>query len=261
MNIGVVPDLAGWIPNQAYYPRNLIAIVLRNGITGSTGGEFVVRETVRALMELHPFGIDGLNTGFSLHDNSPKQVTFRWNERYGRPIDKFFLWWYNKYRRQWMVQNQVNDEGTLDVMFIEPDPTHTKVVHAYYMYWMRPLEYSGIESSRDLTVARGPASKPAKPNLWQRIKAHLKGDPIREAMIRAQQAVAAAKLTTVKVTFAGELSMGPDVDALAQDLLNGLNVMSSDPSERVNNPAMSEAALAQRGIDFLRDRGPNVYQI
>lgn len=247
---GYAADVAQWIPNLSYYPRNLIAFVIRNGILETEEGSTVIAQTVRALIELHPHSITGLNTGFDINQSSTKKVTFKFSERYGRPIDTFFTWWYAKYQSLWS-RGQAGDEGTIDVMFVEPDPTHTKVAHAIFMYHMRPTQYSGIESKRDLWTPRPafPQSEKPKPTLWQRIVAHLKGDPIKEAIKNLHEAPK-PKPTTLEVTFTGETSIGPQVNDFAQKLLDAVQIAEVNPY----------VAPDPKVFGALRRKGPDVYQ-
>jgi hypothetical protein len=233
MNIGDVPtldesDVFKWVANQAYCPRNLLAFVIRNGIPEAVADETIVADTVRCLLELHAQEISGLNTGFSHASPREKQVKFKFIEKYGRPIDSFLTWWYDKYQTAWN-RGDVGDDGTLDVMFLEPDPTHTKVTHAIYMYRMRPIEYSGIESKRDLYTPRAfPVPEKPKPTFWQRFVASLKGDPIKDAIKKLQEAPS-VKPTVLNVTFTGETSTGPMVIKFAQELLDQANVAATNP--------------------------------
>jgi len=245
MNIGDVPDLNGqqqrermleqWINNQPYYPRNLITVVLRCGIPEVDKDSNVIAQTIRSLLELHSSSIKGLNTSFRLKGSLDKQVTFEFNERYGRPIDKFLIWWYSKYRKAW-YRGDVSEDGTIDVMFIEPDPTHTKVSQAFFMYDMHPVEYSGIESARDLTRATVTEEPPPTPkvnfwkNLWRRTLAHLRGDRLRYAF-EAYQAPR-PKPTKLSVTFGGEVCVGPLIDEHAQSILEQFNVVGANPYNR-----------------------------
>ena len=255
MNFGEVPtlddgDILKWVSNEPYYPRNLLAFVIRNGIPETEEGSTVMVDTVRTLIELHPLAITGLSTAFDINAPALKKVTFKLTERYGRPIDTFITWWYAKFQSLWS-RGQGGDEGTIDVMFVEPDPTHTKVTHAIFMYHMRPTQYNGIEAKRDLWTPRPafPQSEKPKPSFWQRFVAHLKGDPIKDAIRRMHEAPP-VKPTILEVTFTGETSIGPQVNDFAQKLLDAIQLDDANPY----------VAPDPKHFGALRRKGPDVYQ-
>lgn len=243
MNFGDVPTLTEqgileWVSNTPYYPRNLIAFVIRNGLPEALGEGEIVAQTVRALIEMYSLEISGLNTAFSSTSKPTKTVAFKFAERYGRPIDSFFTWWYDKYQAAW-AKGDIGDDGTIDVMFLEPDPTHTKVTHAIFMYRMRPTQYTGIESKRDLQMIHAPfpASTIEEEGLgwWRRFRNWIKTrgrHPVSKLAAATNEALRAGQLaqpTTLKVTFTGETSMGPGVIKFAQELLDQVVLSSSNP--------------------------------
>lgn len=248
MNFGDLPKLTNgelrkfsmesWVSNQAYVPRNLIAVVVRN-LPPHAEGDRTVPETLRAILELHPQSITGLKTAFG-----PEAVeifpTVVLQERYGRPIDKFFWWWYNKYREQWF-EDEFPHDSTIDVMFIEPDPTHTVAAQAFFCYDMYPHEFSGLESKRDL---RNPAPFPSTPieppkkGWWRRVldavtntKTKPAANPMTRFIDATQQELWNAR-SRITVKFGCRATVGPKVDAAAQRILNSLNLVAANPYDR-----------------------------
>jgi hypothetical protein len=153
------PDLSEWISNQSYVGRNLIAVVTRNVSTDQENGELYAG-MIKAMLELHPYSIDGFWTGFSEDGFFMPDPRFKVNEKYGRPVDRLLTHWrrdYNCYQHTAHPiegkQRPTKEQCTIDVMFIEPDPTCTKVVMAWHMFQMFPEEYAGLQSKRDLMRA------------------------------------------------------------------------------------------------------------
>jgi hypothetical protein len=198
-----------------------------------------------------------LHTAFDTGKPGSIEPTFRWNEKYGRPIDGFFWWWKSKHQDSW-YSGKISDDNTFDLMFVEVDPTHTKVVHAYYTYHMYPKKYSGIASIRDLTqpvpFPKSAVPPPPKKSLWQRIVAHLSGNVLKEAVAHAQEARSIERhrqLTTVEMSFHCKASIGPKVNELAQLLLDQVTLGATYPPP-----------LEYRQFRDLRStHNPDIYQI
>ncbi|BDD79781.1 hypothetical protein [Burkholderia phage FLC9] len=146
------PQLVEWVTNHLYHPRNVIAIVTRNLTQSEKAAEAQIDNAeyfdrmAQAVIEYYPKQISGLTTGFNKDGMTLPQADFLINEKYGRLIDKFLQWWYGA------------NALSVDVMFFEPDPTHTKVVAAWKGVNMRPAYYSGIQSYRTMSERSGSAS-------------------------------------------------------------------------------------------------------
>lgn len=198
-----------WITNRAYRPRNLIAFVVR-GVKDTLFPE-AFNVSLKSLIELHPLRFAGLKTGFKLDYvsatqlrviPSPCDVDFDVIEKYGRPIDTLLHKWgdvYNSYLidHEKSIKNPSNkatiseEDVTVDVMFLETDPTHTCVANAFLGKNLRVIYYSGIKSARDVSVLTP-----------ERVK--------------------------TKFTMDGVFSRGSTVDQQAQALLDEVNVQATN---------------------------------
>jgi hypothetical protein len=276
MNFGEVPsvsvaELRGWINNQPYAPRNLIAVVVRN-LPGNTEDDERARSTLQALLELHALSITGLSTGFKAHTKTQIKPVIVFAEKYGRPIDQFFWWWFKRYGDLWGRQNV--RKGSVDVMFFEPDPTHTVIQQAFFCYDMYPSDYPGLESKRDiarpLPVLVPKSDFPVRQkSLWQRcLDAICNRKTPRGYMIDAQAQAAAdeayRKATQLPVTFNCTTVIGPKVNEYAQKLLDGLNIEYSNPYQR-DQSDLKEKAAQQFDPEFFRELtktdDPDIYLI
>lgn len=212
---GYAPDVSEWVSNTRYVPRNLIAVVTRNVSDDQADGESFAA-SIKAVLEVHPILICGLWTGFSASGMFMPDPAFRMPEKYGRPIDRLLMKWrydYDCYRRVACVADGKEvptvEQCTVDVMFIEPDPTFTKVVQAWHGIRMFPEEYSGIHSKRDLMP---PGSLPMFPGfkLRRRVK------PVISEFTLGYE----------------HFEYGFSVDAEAQRILDELNVQAANPHVR-----------------------------
>lgn len=214
---GYSPDLSEWISNQQYVPRNLIAAVVRN--LNSTEQDNILGKVIRVILELHPISIKGFWTGFCAEHSYAPSPTFRVAEKYGRPVDNALTEWrlrYDCYRNTLAPENwqpegnrqPTKEEATIDVMFFEVDPTHTVIQQAWLGLDMYPMDYEGLESTRDITRRVPP---------W-----NFHGFRTRPP-----------KSQICKFELGYEsFKTGAAVNAQAQDLLNGINVTSANPYSR-----------------------------
>lgn len=210
----VTEHIAQWTNSQPYVPRNLIAIITRN-ITpfGEKGAIF--SQMVKAIFETHAISIRGLWTGFSVDGTFAPDPEFRTVERYGRPIDETLMYWQylhdmfvNKPFRQLSDEDNkvTKDNVTIDILFVEPDPTFTVAVNAWHGFEMYPDAYDGIESKRNLQ-RRYPMS------------------PVKGFRLRHQPKPVINRFTLGYEAF----KVGQEVNELAQRYLNELNVQSANP--------------------------------
>jgi hypothetical protein len=133
---------------------------------------------------------------------------FSWNEKYGMPVTMFHQGWITNLMMD--PDTKFANVATLDqssaygpppdmladmysatMIFIEPDPTHTRVVKSWLVTNMWPLSTGDIVGSRDLT--------------------------------------AAGENLTVDITYAGIAQYGLGVDAFAQQLLTSISIANANP--------------------------------
>lgn len=183
---GYAPRLTEWVSNQAYVRKNLFAILLeapRFFQLMPDPQKWV--SVLKSLIELHPKTIEGLNAGLKLELDSHNvggagemqdEVTdskrdrsepvFTYVEKYGKPIQNFLQQWIQygimdpdtKYPLIGTLTGQKPDDMLADwyscsVLFVEPDPTHRKVVQSWVVTNMFPKGTGDIAGKRDLTSA------------------------------------------------------------------------------------------------------------
>ena len=188
--MGYSPNLSEWVSNQAYVRKNLIAIVVEapKGFQFLPDPQYWVG-TLRALVELQAMSIDGLNAGLEVETGSNpvggggqmqedptdvketlSNVVIRWNEKYGMPVANFMMGWIrnlimdpntktpNVMTLANAPQDWLADMYTATMLFIEPDPTMTKVVKSWLVTNMYPKITGEITGRRDMTQAAEPVS-------------------------------------------------------------------------------------------------------
>lgn len=225
--MGYAQDLSEWVSNQAYVRRNLICLL----VEAPKGFRFLPNSdkwiaTLRSLVELHPLSIDGLNAGLEVEiasnpfggggqmqedftdvKETQSRPVFRWAEKYGMPIAHFFRGWITnlmmdpntKFANVATLAGQkptdmLADQYTATMIFIEPDPTHTKVVKSWLVTNMMPTGTGEITGRRDLTQAN--------------------------------------ETPTYDINFTGIAQFGLGVDAFAQRLLDGISLTGANPYQR-----------------------------
>lgn len=226
--MGYAQDLTEWVSNQAYVRRNMICLLVEapKAFKLLPNPEYWIA-TLRALVELHPMSIDGLNAGLEVetienpfggggqmqHDFTNVTETqsvpvFRWNEKYGMPISSFLRGWItnllmdpnSKFANiatlgpQFAPGDMLADMYTATMAFIEPDPTHTRVVKSWLVTNMFPKGTGDITGRRDLTQA--------------------------------------GEAQSIDVTFTGIAQFGLGVDYFCQQLLSGINLTGANPHLR-----------------------------
>lgn len=184
---GYSPDMREWVSNANYMRKNLIPLLLEapQFFKYLPEPEKWV-STLKSLVELHPRRITGFNRGltvdtvstpvggggeeqeeFSNVTRARSTPSFEWDEKYGMPIANFF---YNYITYGMMdPDTKVANIGTLPgarpgdmlpdmyaatMIFIEPDPTHRKVVQAFLCTNMFPKGTGEIIGERDITSAK-----------------------------------------------------------------------------------------------------------
>jgi len=226
--MGYAPDYTQWVSNQAYVRRNLIALLLEapKGFAYLDNPEYWIG-TLRALVELHPLSIDGLQAGLEVEvqDTAPvggagemhqdfvnvtrqrSNPVFRWNEKYGMAISTFLKGWIENLmmnpeskvagvatRAGLKPTDMLPDMYTATMLFIEPDPTHTKVVKAWLCTNMMPQSNGEVTGRRELTAG---------------------GEPLN-----------------LDISFTAISQFGNGVDMFAQQMLDSINIVGANPTNR-----------------------------
>jgi hypothetical protein len=183
---GWAPNLNEWVSNQAYVRKNLFCILLESPrfFTLMPNPDKWV-QALKSLVELHAKTIEGLNAGLTVEfDEHPvggagemqqeitdskrarSEPSFGFVEKYGMPINTFL--------QNWIIYGMMDPDtkfamaGTLPgskpadmladwysmtCLFIEPDPTHQRVVKAWVITNMMPKSDGEVIGKRDLTSA------------------------------------------------------------------------------------------------------------
>lgn len=186
--MGFSPDLKEWVSNQAYVRRHVFCLLLEApaafNLLSDRNPDIWVRN-LRALVELHPRTIEGLNAGLTVETaetpvggggemqeefvdvkQARSQPVFTFDEKYGMPIQTFLRNWitYALMDPNSKVANigtiganapadMLADQYAASMIFIEPDPTHRKVVKAWLCTNMFPKGTGDIIGSRDIGSA------------------------------------------------------------------------------------------------------------
>lgn len=226
--MGFQPDYPSYLSNAAYVKRNLIPFLVqapRGFFDLDPTGKMV--ETLKALVELHAKSIEGLNstlrvewseTPFGGAGEMQQDVTnvtrersapaFTWTEKYGKPINRFLDFWITgllmdpNTKYPGVVMNSLStlptdllpDYISATMLFVEPDPTHTKVVEAWLCTNMMPETGGDNTGRRDLT--------------------------------------AAGETADYSVTFSAITQVGHGVRRFGQQLLDSLNMTNVNPNYR-----------------------------
>jgi hypothetical protein len=226
--MGFTPNYTQWVSNQQYIRKNLICLLIEAPIGFQyLPNPDVWVGTLRALVELHAIRITGLNARLTVEvaetpvggggnmQQDPTNVTrersvpqFSWNEKYGMPVNMFHQGWITnlimdpdtKFANVATLStdstygpptDMLADMYSATMIFIEPDPTHTRVVKSWLVTNMFPLSTGDITGQRDLTTAQE--------NL------------------------------TVDITYSGIAQYSLGVDAFAQQLLTSISIAGANP--------------------------------
>lgn len=225
--LGFSPDLREWVSNAAYVRRHVFCLLLEapRFFTLMPDSQKWT-EALRMLFEMHPLTIEGLNAGLTVEtDETPvggggemqeeftnvtrarTQPTFSFNDKYGAPINTFLRNWieYGLMNPQSKVANvgtltgnrpedMLPDWYAATAIFIEPDPTHRKVVRSWLCTNMFPKSDGEVLGNRDL----------------------------RSAM----------NLSTLSIEFSSIAQYGLGVDIFAQQLMDQLVLDNANPHLR-----------------------------
>lgn len=244
--MGFAPDLTQYISNQAYVRRNLICLLVEAPrgfqMLGGQGDKWV--GTLRALVETQAISIEGLQAGLEVdvQDTAPvggggeqhqdfvnvtkqrSNPVFRFNEKYGMPVSSFFRAWITNLMMDpdtkvaniatlaggTVPPDMLADMYAATMAFIEPDPTHKKVVKSWLCTNMFPTGTGEVIGRRELT--------------------------------------AASEATNYDITFTAISQFGIGVDQFCQKLLDSINITNANPYLRqafVQEIAADVAAVTQ----------------
>jgi len=181
--MGPTVDFRNFVSNAAYVKRNIVPFLIEapRGFQDLDRSDLYVG-ALKALVELHPISIEGLAAGVTVAvtetavggagemQQDPTNVTrartepsFMWKEKYGSPIQKFLESW---------ITNLIMDPNTkmprviasgvrpsdllpdyygMTMLFVEPDPSGTRVVRAWLCVNMFPLDGIEVTGRRNIT--------------------------------------------------------------------------------------------------------------
>lgn len=249
---GYSPNLKEWVSNQAYVRRNLIALLLEAPRFFQLMPEpqkWV--DSLKSMVELHARVIEGLNAGLTVElDEHPvggagefqqeytdvkrarTEPSFQFVEKYGMPIQTFLYNWITyglmdpdtKYALSGTLSGQKPDDLLADwysatMLFIEPDPTHQKVVKAWLVTNMFPKGTGEIVGRRELT--------------------------------------AASEVLNLTIEFTGIAQVGLGVNTFAQEILSSINLTNANPYlrtsavESISADVSSAVEGYQKGVSDL----------
>jgi hypothetical protein len=256
---GYSTDFTAYVSNSSYTKRNLIALLIeapRGFQDLNTPDDWVA--TLKALVELHPKSISGLNSELTVDfvetavggagemqediSNVTRQRStpeFVWTEKYGKPIWAFLDSWIRNLLMDPISKvaavvasgtarptDLLPDYTGMTCIFIEPDPTHTQVIEAWLCTNMMPKTTGENVGRRDLTQAASEAE--------------------------------------YSVPFTALTQVGYGVKQFAQQLLNQLNLTGANPNLRqafvqgidADVDAIADGYFAQVATTAQQDVGP-----
>ena len=224
---GFAPNLTEWVSQTHYVRRNIHCILLEapRGFQYLPEPAFWI-SALKNMVEVHARTITGLNAGLDVSysevavsgggelfedvtdvKRERSNVTFGFTDLYGRPMQTFIQNWIlyllgDPENKIPMINtlttvrpsDMLADMSSATMLFIEPDPTHSKVAKSWIGTNMRPRLTGEIAGRKDLTAA---------------------GD-----------------LSEIDIGFTGVYQSGIGVDMFAQAILNSLNMNNANPNLR-----------------------------
>lgn len=224
---GFAPNLTEWVSQSHYVRRNIHCILLEapRGFQYLPEPAFWIT-ALKNMVEVHARTIEGLNGGLEVESTqvavsgageqfedtsnvtrTRSDVTFGFTDLYGRPMQTFLQNWIlylmgdpdNKIPlintlTTVRPNDMLADMSSATMLFIEPDPTHSKVAKSWIGTNMRPRGTGAVEGRKDLTAA---------------------GD-----------------LSELSIGFTGVYQQGIGVDLFSQAILNSLNLNNANPNLR-----------------------------
>ena len=224
---GHLADYEAWCSSSPYVRQNIIPrlITAPRGLADLPNPQ-VWYAGLKAILELHSKTISGLTSTIEVESiqqafggageqiDAPVNVTrsksepvHSVDEKYGRPITEFLDSWITnlimdpetKYpnvlkQEGVVVKDLLNDYYSCSMLYIEPDPTMTRVVHAWYVTNMYPQAGANREGAFDLTGSKEDLS--------------------------------------IDISFTGITQVGLEVNNFAQIVLDSMNVANANPHLR-----------------------------
>lgn len=224
---GFAPNLTEWVSQTHYVRRNIHCILLEapRGFQYLPEPAFWI-SALKNMVEVHARTISGLSAGLEATysevavsgggemfeditdiKRERSNVTFGFTDLYGRPMQNFIQNWIlyligDPDNKVPMINtlttvrpsDMLADMSSATMLFIEPDPTHSKVAKSWIGTNMKPRGTGEISGRKDLTAA---------------------GD-----------------LSEIEVGFTGVYQSGIGVDMFAQAILNSLNMNNANPNLR-----------------------------
>lgn len=226
--LGFAPDLRYWVNNANYKQYNVIPILLEAPRFFQYLNDPDKRvEMLRAMVEIMPRSITGLNSTLNVDlDQTPvggagemqqefinvtrtrSDPAFTWDEKYGRPIGIFLEDWITnglmdpatKVANIGTMENgptdMLPDQYAMSMMFIEPDPMQRTVMRSWVITNMFPQGAGDQVAQRDITQG--------------------------------------LQLQQIQVNFTALQQVGAGVNAVAQNVLDGINIMNANPNLRAS---------------------------
>lgn len=253
---GYTPDYSMVNSNANYVRPPLIAILVQapRGFQDLPDPDSWVG-ALKAMIERHATRIEGLRSTLNVEwQETPiggagemqqdvsnitrerSEPSFTWPEKYGKPFKALLQGWIlnllgdpNNKIPMVVTRNPANRYDMLPsyrgatVLFIEPDPTHTRVVEAWMTTNMMPNTSGPIEGSRDLT--------------------------------------AGMELNEIQVTFSGVTQYGVGVNDYAQKVLDSLNLANANPFHQpvMIDEIDADVASSENGYVEQIDEASNTY--
>lgn len=187
---GPFTNFEGYASNSTYVRRNLIAVLIEapRAFNDLPNGD-KWKATLKSLVELQPDSIEGLTSTLTAEfvehavggagemqedisnvTRARSTPTFNWTEKYGKPINAFLTGWMTELLMDPISKvpgivtrrlqegsappaDMLPDYTGMTVLFFEPDPTNTRVIHAWLCTNMHPKTAGEVVASRDLTAA------------------------------------------------------------------------------------------------------------
>lgn len=224
---GFAPNLTEWVSQTHYVRKNLHCILLDApiGFRYLPEPQFWIR-ALKNMVEVHARTIEGLNAGLEVQysevtvsgggevfedatnvTRERSNVTFGFTDLYGRPMQNFIHNWITYLigdpdNKVPMINtlttarpaDMLADISSATMLFMEPDPTHSKVSKAWLGTNMKPRATGTIDGKKDLT--------------------------------------AGGELSELSIGFTGVYQSGVGVDMFAQAILNSLNLNNANPNLR-----------------------------
>lgn len=237
---GYMPDYSAFVSSAPYVRKNLIARVMEapRGFRDLADGQKYV-DALRAIIELAPKTIEGLSSGLTVDfaesafggagemiynvsnvTRAPSNPSISWDERYGKPIQTFHTSWILQVMQDpetkypWVITNGngnvtdlLPDYMAMTCLFFEPDPTHTKIQDAWLCTGMMPKSDGTREGRKDGTGA--------------------------------------GEMLELQIEYTATTQVGLGVIAMAQKILDTINLSGVNPNTRpafVDNIAADVAA-------------------